>query len=155
MAATPVVTSLGTTIAVSLGAPDTYTTTDFALKTYTEVGEVSDIAEYGGESEIITFTPIKTGTVNKLIGSTDYGTASVQFGKVFEDDGQDAMKAGFDGANRGLTHSFKVTYFDGGIEYFTAIITSFKSNIGSASSVRMGSCNVALNNAVLVVEPTP
>jgi hypothetical protein len=149
----PVTTSLGTTISVVLGAPATYDAAGFGDLNYQEVGEVSDIAEYGGESEIVTHTPLKTGIVNKLVGTTDYGTASVQFAKVFAETGQDAMKAGFDGANRGKVHSFEVTYFDGGKEYFTAIITSFKSNIGSASSVRMGSCNVALNNAVIAVDP--
>lgn len=148
-----VTTSLGTVFSTVLGAPATYDDTGFAALTYVEVGEVADIGEFGGEGEVLTFTPIKTGIVNKLIGSIDYGSISVQLGKIFGDSGQDILKAGFDGAAKGKTHSFKVEYIDGGIEYFTGISTSFTSNVGSASSVRMGACNVALNNQVITVAP--
>lgn len=150
----PVTTSLGTTISVVLGEPATYDAAGFALLTYAEVGEVSDIAEFGGETEIVTHTPVKTGVVNKLAGPTDYGSMSIQFARVFAEAGQDAMKAGTGaGANAGKVHSFEVAYADGGTEYFTGINTSFKSNVGSASSVRMGSCNIAINNDVIVVDP--
>jgi len=148
-----VTTSLGTVFSVVLGEPATYDPTGFAALTYAEVGEVSDIGEFGGEGEVLTHTPIKTGVVNKLIGSIDYGTIAVQMGKLFADAGQDVLKAGFDGVNKGKAHSFKVEYIDGGIEYFTGISTSFTSNVGSASSVRMGACNVALNNQVITVDP--
>lgn len=148
-----VTTSLGTIFSVVLGEPANYDVAGFAALTYAEVGEVADIGEFGGEGEVLTFTPIKTGIVNKLIGSIDYGSIAVQLGKIFGDAGQDVLKAGFDGAEKGKTHSFKVEYIDGGIEYFTGISTSFTSNVGSASSVRMGACNVALNNQVITVAP--
>lgn len=146
-----VTTSLGTVISVVLGEPATYDDSGFSALTFAEIGEVSDIGEFGGEGEVLTHTPLKTGTVNKFIGSIDYGSIAAQMGKLFDDVGQIALKAGFDGANKGKTHSFKVEYIDGGIEYFTGVITSFTSNVGSASSVRMGASNIALNNQVITV----
>ena len=147
-----VTSSLGTTFKVVLGAPATYTQAGFEDLTFIEVGEVVDIGEFGGESEVLTHTPIKTGVVNKFIGPTDYGTVSVQGGKAPSDTGQAAMKSGFDGANRGLQHSFEVRYFDGSVEYFTGKITSFTSNIGSASAIRNFGANVAIDDAVLFFE---
>jgi hypothetical protein len=150
-----VITSLGTKISVVLGAPTTYDDDDtdgFPSLNFVEVGEVVDLGEFGGESEILTHTPIKTGVVNKLIGPTDYGTMAVQMGKKTTDAGQIALKSGFDGVNRGLVHSFEVEYFDGSLEYFTGIITSFTSNVGSASNIRNAAVNVALNNAVVPVD---
>jgi hypothetical protein len=146
--------SLGTTIGLVLGEPTSYDTTGFDALTMIELGEVADLGEFGGESEIITHTPIKTGIVNKLIGPTDYGTLSAQMARVFTDAGQIAAKSGFDGTNRGKRHSFKVTYVDGGIEYFTGKITSFTSNVGSASAVRNAGVNIALDNKVIVKDPS-
>lgn len=149
----PVVTSQGTIFSVVLGEPATYDDTGFAALSFDEVGEVSDIGEFGGGAEVLTYTPLKSGTVNKLLGSINYGSIEAQFAKVFGETGQVALKAGFDGANKGETHSFKVEYVDGGIEYFTGIITSFTSNVGSASSVRLGASNIELNNKVIAVDP--
>lgn len=147
-----VISSLGTTLKVVLGAPATYTQAGFEALTFVEVGELTDIGEFGGESEVLTHTPIKTGFVNKVIGPTDYGTINAQGARAPSDTGQIAMKAGFDGANRGLVHSFEVRYFDGSVEYFTGKITSFTSNIGSASNIRNFGCNVAIDNQVLFFE---
>ena len=148
--------SLGTVLSVKLGVPTTYDTAGFDTFFTTgglEVGEIADLGEFGGESEIITHTPVKTGIVNKIIGPTDYGTISAQMARVWGDDGQDALKSGFDGTNRGLVHGFKVAYVDGAIEYFTGKITSFTSNVGSASAVRNAGVSVAIDNKVLVKEP--
>lgn len=148
--------SLGTVLSVKLAAPAAYTAASFETHFTTdglEVGEVADLGEYGGEREIVTHTPVKTGIVTKLPGPVDYGTMSTQMARVFGDVGQVALKSGFDGTNEGEQHSFKVAYADGGIEYFTGIITSFTSAVGGASAIRNASVSVALDNKVLVVEP--
>lgn len=148
--------SLGTVLRVKLGAPTTYDESGFDTFMNTgalEIGEVADLGEFGGETEIITHTPIKSGIVNKLVGPTDYGTITAQMARVWGDDGQDAAKSGFDGANRGLVHSFSVTYVDGAVEYFTGKFTSFTSNVGSASAVRNAGLSIALDNKVIVKEP--
>lgn len=144
-----VISSLGTTLSVVLGAPATYDQAGFEALTFIEVGEASDIGEFGGESEVLTHTPIKTGVVNKVIGPTDYGTITAQGARAPTDAGQVAMKSGFDGENRGKRHSFEVRYFDGSVEYFTGKITSFTSNVGSASNIRNFGTNVAIDAQVL------
>ena len=144
-----VTTSLGTVFSAVLGSPATYDSAGFDALSYTDVAEVADIGEFGGEGEILTHTPISTGIVNKLIGSIDYGTIALQMGRFIGDAGQTVLKDGFDGANKGATHSFKVEYIDGAIDYFTGIVTSFGSVVGSASSVRNASSNIALNNKVV------
>jgi hypothetical protein len=152
-----VITSLGTKVRVVLGEPGTYNnnaTTGFPSLSMVQVGEAVDVGDFGGESEVLTHTPIATGIVEKLIGPTDYGNMAVQMGKKMSDAGQTILKAGFDGVNKGKKHSFEVEYFDGSIEWFTGIITSFTSNVGSASNVRNGACNVALTNKV-IYEPAP
>ena len=144
-----VTTSLGTVFSAVLGEPATYDGVGFAALSFVDVGEVADIGEFGGEGEILTHTPIATGIVNKLIGSIDYGTIALQMGRFIGDSGQTLLKAGFDGTDKGKTHSFKVEYIDGAIDYFTGIVTSFGSVVGSASSVRNASSNIALNNKVI------
>mgnify|MGYP006172880589 CR=1 FL=1 len=146
--------SLGTTISIHFGVPATYDTDGFdAIMTFSEVGEVADVGEFGGSMTPNTHTPVKTGIVNKVEGPIDYGNQTLQMARMTGDDGQVIAKAGFDGANKGKVHSFKVVYVDGLIEYYTGIITAFTSNVGSASAVRNAGITVALNNKVLVKEP--
>lgn len=144
-----VITSLGTVLSAVLGSPATYDDAGFDALSFTDIGEVADLGEFGGEGEVLTHTPIATGIVNKLIGSIDYGTMAIQMGRFIGDAGQTVLKDGFDGANKGATHSFKVLYNDGAIDYFTGVVTSFASAVGSASSVRNASSNIALNNKVI------
>jgi hypothetical protein len=144
-----VTTSLGTVFSAVKGVPATYDQAGFAALSFTAVGEVADIGEFGGEGEILTHTPIATGVVNKLLGSIDYGTIALQMGRFIGDAGQTLLKGGFDGADQGETFSFSVVYIDGAIDYFTGIVSSFSSVVGSASSVRGAASNIALNNKVI------
>ena len=141
--------AVGTTLSVVLGEPATYDSTGFAALSYTEVGEVSEIGEFGGSSEVLTFTPIKTGVIQKAIGPTNYGTIGLQYARNASDAGVIILKAGFDGANRDAEHSFKVTYPDTSVEYFTGKIASHTSNVGGASNILMGASNVELTNKVI------
>jgi hypothetical protein len=119
--------------------------------TYTEVADVVSIGEYGGTANVPTYVPLKTGIVVKRVGSIDYGDAAIQMGRHMSDAGSVALKAGFDGANRGLVHSFKVTYADGGIDYFVAVISSFSSAVKEADGYRFANVALALTDSVVEV----
>jgi hypothetical protein len=147
--------TLGTTIRVVVGEPTAYSddgTDGFPGLTFKEVGEVAEIGDYGGDSEIVTHTPVKSGIVNKRLGPTDYGEMQIQMARVTSDDGQEDMRKGFDGVNKGKVHSFEVKFADGGIEYFTGIIRSFLTQPGSASNIVRASSAIALTNKVLVID---
>jgi hypothetical protein len=143
--------SLGTVIAVVVGEPATYDSAGFGALTYATVGEVTAIGEFGGTAQINTNIPLATGIVNKRAGSYDYGDASLTITRDSADTGQTALKAGFDGAQKGNVHSIKITQPDATVLYFTAVITSFTINIGDANAWLQAAANLALTNSVVVV----
>jgi hypothetical protein len=134
--------NIGTCLFVAVGAPATYDKVGFDALTWIEVGEVTDFGEVGGERSVSTHIPVKTGEVNKRGGSIDYGQQAVTFGKDLTDVGQIALEAAVDD---NTTHSVKVLDSDGvNYEAYTAIVTSFKTSRGDASTIIGGSSNFDL-----------
>lgn len=131
--------NIGTTAFVAVGAPTTQDKAGYDALTWIEVGEVTDMGEIGGTRDVSTHIPIKTGEVNKRGGSKDYGQMPLTYGKDLTDLGQIAMQAGFES---GATHSVKLVDSDNlNYEAFTAIITSFTTNRGDASTIINGTSN--------------
>lgn len=144
--------SVGTEFHVALGEPPTYDAAGFAdiSLTYTEVGEVGSIPEFGGSAQVAEWTNLKTGEVQKRPGSINYGSISLPLADV-TDDGQDDLKAGFDGANARDVHSFKVFRSDIGGLAFTGVITGYTYNRGDANSISQASCSVELTGKPVVL----
>ena len=61
--------------------------------------------------------------------------------------------AGFDGAKRYTSHSFKVESADGSVIYFTGKVASFSNQVNDANSVTKVSVNVDLDAALVYVAP--
>lgn len=141
---------IGAIYSISAAEPATYDAVGFAALTYTEVGEVISIGAFGGTAEVLTQTPVKTGTVKKVKGSKNYGSQAIQFGKQ-TDAGQALLSAGFDGAAEADIHSIKIEYVDGVIRYATGIITSYEFQEISASSFVNGASTIELDNAIVEV----
>lgn len=142
--------SVGTELHVVLGAPATYDEAGFAALSYTEVGEVGTIPTFGGQSQVSEFIPIKTGIVDKRVGSTNYGSSNLTIGNVFSDAGQVALKSAFDGANRGKVHSIKLVNAEIGTIYFTAVVTSYQINIGDANTITTCEVTLELTNKLII-----
>jgi hypothetical protein len=141
--------SVGTQFYISAAEPATYDAAGFAALTWTEVGEVESLGEFGGTAQITNFIPLATGIVKKRKGSLDYGTATVAIGRLAGDAGQALMKSGFDGANKDVIHSAKVLSADGAIAYFTGVIGSYTTATNDANTVTMVNCNLELDNKVI------
>lgn len=143
-----IITTLGTTLGIAVGEPATFDAAGYEAvgMTYTAVGEVGDLGEFGGTREVVEFTPIDTGVVAKRPGSINYGEMSLQIGRDATDAGQIALQAALDGANEGDIHSFRVTDRNGDKLYFTGIVSSFTYNAGSANTIFGGSCTVNLTS---------
>lgn len=141
--------SVGTVLYVSVDTPEEYDMPSFEALSWTEVGEIASIGEFGGSAQVSQFTPLKTGIVKKRKGSIDYGTAALSIGKLNGDLGQGILKAGFDGANRKEVHSFKVVDPEGNVAYFTGVISSFTNVINDANTVYGVNSNIELDNRVI------
>lgn len=144
--------SVGTTFGVVLGEPATFDSIGYEALVYELVGEVGAVPEFGGEAQVAEYVPLATGVVNKRPGSINYGSFTLPLAQLYDDAGQDAMISGFDGANKGAVHSFKVEKAGTGAIYFTGIITGYKFNLGDANSISQASATVELISKPLPIE---
>lgn len=130
-----------TLIALSASRPPTfdvagYDSTDVI---FTTIGEVESVGEHGPQAEVIKFTSVNDGVVQKLKGSQDHGSMDLTVGHVPSDAGQVIAKAAMASQNR---YSARITYPVGDGEstaethYLDVIVTQFRYVDGTANDVR-------------------
>ncbi len=145
-------TSAGTTLKVSSGAPLTFNAAGYEDLTFTSVGEITDLGEFGREYALVTHNPVGTRGTKKFKGSFNEGTMNLTLGLDTDDAGQILMKAA---SSSDSPYSFEVTTQNGDTYYFQAMVMSFKVGIGSVDSITTASCTLELttsNGGVGVVE---
>lgn len=142
-----------TTLGGVVGAPATYDDTGFAALTYETIGDITSIGTLGGTGQVTEFINLATGLVEKFVGSINYGSCAVSFGKDFLDAGQAFIASAFDGADSRKTCSFVLTTPSGYKLYFTSKVTSDSYDGFEANTVVMGSTTLEINNKILAVAP--
>lgn len=125
-------TSAGTTLHVSASNPATYNVAGYEALSFTAVGEITDLGEFGREYALVTHNPVGSrGTVKKK-GSFNEGTMNMSLGLDTDDAGQIILKAAALSDN---DYSFKVTTQNGDIYYFQAQVMNFKVGVGSVDTI--------------------
>lgn len=150
MAGSKAMTSAGTTIEISAALPATYDQTAFTALAYTEIGEVSDLGEFGREYNIVKFNPLKDRRTVKRKGSFDDGTVQVQLAKAATDAGQILLKSA---VNSDASHSVKIVLQDGTTFYFTAQVSSSTVNVGNVDQITSSTFKLEIDNDIIEVLP--
>ena len=120
-------TSAGTTIKISAGVPATFNQAGYAALTYTTIGEVTDLGEFGREYNLVTHNPVgNRGTVKKK-GSFNEGSISMQVGLDTDDAGQILAKTASGSDN---DYAFELMTQNGDKYYFQAQVA-----VGSVDSI--------------------
>lgn len=125
-------TSAGTTLHISAGVPSTFDDTGYAALTYTAVGEVTDLGEFGREYNLVTHNPVGNRGTVKLKGSFNEGSMQVQLALDTDDAGQILAKTA---SKSDANYAFKVTTQNGDKYYFQAKVMSFKVGVGGVDTV--------------------
>src|SRR6056297_51925 len=128
-------TSAGTTIGITSTAPGTYddnTSDGLPTLTYTEIGEVSDLGEFGREYNEVTFNSLGDRRTVKRKGSYNDGSVSMTVARVPGDAGQTLLTQGLDSDD---SYSFEVVLQDGTTLYFEAQIMSYTTNVGTVDQI--------------------
>lgn len=146
-----VLTSTGTLLAVVAAQPATVDAAGFGALTFVNVGEVTDLPEYGASAEVVTHQPLATGITEKYKGFINNGSMSVSLARDADDAGQAVLALGVTGINKNTEHSFRVTYQDGSIDYFTGKIFSYTKAPGSANSMVSSTVQIEINSAIVEV----
>ena len=125
-------TTAGTTLKISASNPATFDATGYAALSFTTVGEVTNLGEFGREYNLVTHNPIDNrGTVKKK-GSFNEGSIQLQLGVDDADAGQILMNAAALSDN---DYSFLITTQSGQKYYFQAQVMQFKVNAGSVDQI--------------------
>ena len=148
--ASKAMTSAGTTIGISAALPATYTQAEFTALTYTEIGEVSDLGEFGREYNVVKFNPLKDRRTVKRKGSFDDGTVQVQLAKAATDAGQILLKSA---VNSDASHSVKIVLQDGTTFYFTAQVSSSTVNVGNVDQITSSTFKLEIDNDIIEILP--
>lgn len=140
--------SIGTTIAIAAALPATETSTDYAGLGFAAIGEVTEVPEYGGASDVIEHTPLATGIKNKLHGAIDYGSLNLPLALDKDDAGQIRVDAAFSSKDE---VSFRVTFPDGAIDYFKGKCMSNVMRGASVGNVLGGSARIEITSSIVAV----
>jgi len=139
-------TSAGTTLAVSAGLPATEDSAGYAALSWTDVGEITDLGEFGKVYNLVTHNPLATRrTVKKKVSFND-GSISLALGLDSSDAGQAILDAAVDSD---ANYSFRVTDQDSDIDYFQAIVMSKPKSIGSVDSITSSTSQLEITTEVV------
>jgi hypothetical protein len=138
---------IGGFLSASAASPATYDPAGYVALSYDEVGEATEIPEYGAEHSVNTHTPLKTGIVNKFHGELNYGSISIPMAYDELDAGQILLKAAIASKDE---ISFRETRSDGALVYFSGKVMSFKTG-ASVGSVVPATCQIEITRATVNV----
>lgn len=141
-------TSAGTTFALSADAPDTYDESGYADLTYTTVGEITNIPEYGGAYSLVTHEPLGDRSVVKRKGTLNHGSVTLQIGKDIEDAGQVLLKTAY---GEDEVYSFKITLQDGTVQYTSGQVFSYTTNVGNSNQITGISAQIEFDTEIIEV----
>ena len=148
--ASAAITAAGSKIFVSATAPATYDEAGFLALTWTEVGEVTEVPEFGKSYTVVTHNPLGERQTIKRKGSYDNGEITCPYAYDPDDDaGQVILRAA---ENSDSSYSFRVDIKNPAVKtvYFSAQVIANTLNIGGTDNIVMGSAGLAIDGDVLI-----
>jgi hypothetical protein len=137
-------TAAGATIGISATAPTAYTKTGWEAATFTTIGEITDLGEWGREYAKVEHKPLATRSTQKKKGSYDEGSVTLGLGLDSKDAGQILLKTA---SQSDSDYYFKVTLQNGDMYFFPAQVMSFKTNVGSVDNIVNASVTLEVTGA--------
>lgn len=141
-----VMTSAGSTLGISASLPATYDVTGFNALTYTAVGEITDLGEFGTEYNLVTYTALGQRQTKKLKGSYNNGALQLQLGRDTTDAGQTLLRTALASDN---SYSFRVTLQNATRLQFTGKVMSYKTSVGSVDQITGASTTIEIDSVIV------
>lgn len=147
-----IVSSVGTVVSVANASPATYDAAGFAALSWSACGELAELPAFGAEAALATHTPLKTGIVAKRRGSLNYGSVALTMALSDDDLGQGVLQAAAEAAaGQDAQVAVKVALVNGEIQYFTAQVMSYRTNVGNADAITMAEVTLEIDNSIVKV----
>ncbi|WP_430233957.1 hypothetical protein [Nitrosomonas communis] len=135
--------SAGSTLHISAATPGSFNQAGYVALSYTKVGQIESIGDFGNEREINKFIPLDTGIAMKVVGSSDAGAPDIVVALDTDDAGQIMMKAASKSDN---AYSFKVTSKQGDIYYFQGYVKKWKVQIGDGNAITKAATAIEIDS---------
>lgn len=148
-------TSIGISVALSVGAPASYDETGFSAKSYTAVNPIESFSAFGATFGEDTFDDMGTGVQDVALTIANNGTLTLGLGEDDEDLGQALIYEAVYGSTRRQQHSARIIYPNGAIRYFTCKISGAPENPGTGGAFIRGEVTLRLDNDVIRINSTP
>ena len=138
-------TSAGTLLHISAGKPATFDGAGYAAvgMTWTPVGEVVDMGEFGRKYALIKHNPVATRVTQKFKGSYDEGNMPLKLALDNDDAGQILCKTA---SKSDASYSIKITLPGGDTYYCQAIVMDFVIGGLTVDSVTSASISLELTS---------
>lgn len=144
---------------IYIGPTTTATTaSQYAALSYTEIGEIESIGEFGDSASIITFTSLGDARVRKRKGVNDAGDLQVVVANDPLDAGQIAAN---NAAETTFAYALKIVLADGADSndtdstfYFHGLVMSSRLNVGAANEIVKRTYQIAIDTAIIEIPST-
>lgn len=140
-------TAAGATLAISNAIPATYDAAGYGALTYTNVGEITNIGEFGKEFALVTHLPLSSRGVAKRKGSFNNGTLNPAMALDPSDAGQILMAAALESD---APSAFEITLQDGTVYYLMGLTMAFRPNVGGTDDVVTATCTIEVDDKPIV-----
>jgi hypothetical protein len=144
-------TSAGTTIGISSTLPATYDASGYGALSYSAVGEVTDLGEFGREYALVTHNPLGARRTVKRKGSYNDGQVAMTVARVPSDTGQADIITALDSDD---PVAFEIVLQDGTTLYFAGVVMSYTTNVGSVDQITSASVMIEITTDIVEVAAT-
>ena len=134
-------------IASTAGVPATFDAAGYEASVLVDVGEITNIGEFGKEFALVTHQPLSTRGVKKGKGSYNNGTLNPALALDTSDAGQLLMQTALESDDSWV---FCVTLQDGSKYYLMGKVMSFKPNVGSVDDVVTASPTIEVDSDPII-----
>lgn len=141
-------TTSGTQIFISNTLPATQDKAGYEALTWIEVGEVTDIAEFGRTYEEIITNYLNQRRVAKHKGNYDEGSPAITVTRNTEDDGQQACQVALASDDNS---AFKILHQNADVDFFEAKVLSYTQEIGAANKTYNASVQLSIDSDIVPV----
>ena len=147
-------TAAGATFALAStsAAPATYDEAGYDALAFTNVGEITNIGEFGGEYALVTHQPLATRGVGKRKGSFNNGTLNPNLAWDPGDPGQELLDTAYQSDD---PWPMRVTLQDGSVFYMMGLVMSYRPIVNGVDEVVGGTPTIEVDSTPMVRVAAP
>lgn len=142
---------IGTTAPIDFSTPQT-ARTSFENDSYTKIGGLNNMGEFGGSSNVLQFPLVSDDFVAKSKGTRDAGDPAVIVGRISDDPGQLAVRAA---EKTKFYYNFELELEDAEDELHTNTIIYFRAMVAGVPKQFGGNEDFITETYTLAIYPGP